>query len=137
MDAPGRGILKVVSILFIIFGAIATVLSIIALVGSSWLSSQAQDTASMIAAGVTGLLVAGSVVLLITSALELILGIVGLNKSGDPAHANFFIISGIILCALSIIGMILYFQITSFIGFVLPVLYIVGGAMNKNTASRT
>lgn len=136
MDAPGKGILKVVSVLFIIFGAIATVLSIIALVGSAWLSSQAGNAASALAAGFTGLLVAGSIVLLITSVLELILGIIGLKKSDEPSQANFFIISGIILSVLALVGLIIYFQLTSLISFVLPVLYIVGGAMNKKAAIR-
>lgn len=136
MDAPGKGILKVVSILFIIFGAIATVLSIIALIGSSWISQQAQDAASAVATGLSGILVAGSVLLLITSLLELILGIMGLKRSDEPKHANFFIVTGIILCIFALISMIMYFQLTSLIGFVLPVLYIVGGAMNKKANTK-
>ena len=140
MDAPGKGILKVVSILFIIFGAIATVLSIIALVGSSWISNNAaelaNDATGNIVTGLSGLLVAGSVLMLITSVLELILGIVGLKKCDAPSQANYFIVTGIILSILALIGLIMNFQLTSLIGFVLPVLYIVGGAMNKKATAR-
>ena len=39
MDAPGKGILKVVSILFIIFGAIAPVVSLAAVLGSAALTA--------------------------------------------------------------------------------------------------
>jgi Ca2+/Na+ antiporter len=59
----------------------------------------------------------------------------GIKKSGDPSKAMFFIVTGIILCVLTLVSMIMNFQVTSLIGFVLPVLYIVGGAMNKKAAA--
>lgn len=120
MDAPGKGILKVVSILFIVFGAIATIISLVALFGSALLG---------------GLFVFAAILALISSVLELILGIVGFKKSSDPAQATFFIVTGIILCILTLISMIMYFQVTSLIGFILPVLFIVGGYMNRNAAT--
>ncbi len=120
MSAPGRGILKVVSVLFIIFGAIATIISLIALFGSTLLG---------------GLFVFAAILALISSVLELVLGIVGLKKSEDPTQAMFFIVTGIILCVLTLISMIMSFQVVSLIGFVLPILYIVGGFMNKNAAT--
>ncbi len=127
MNAPGKGILKVVSILFIIFGAIATLLSIIGLAGSAMLSSMTY--------GLTGMLTFAMVIALIASALELVMGIIGLKKCDNPSQAGFFIVTGIILCALNLISMIMYFQVTSLIGFVLPVLFIIGGIQNKNAAS--
>ena len=36
MNAKGKGMLKVVSILFIVFGAIAIIFSIIAVLGAAW-----------------------------------------------------------------------------------------------------
>jgi hypothetical protein len=133
MDAPGKGILKVVSILFIIFGAIATVVSLAAVLGSAALTAAGGG----IGYAVGSILMVATVILLIVSVLELILGIVGLRKSGDPGKAGYFITTGIILAILSLIPMIINlsygsFSVTSFIGFVLPVLYIVGGAMNRN-----
>jgi hypothetical protein len=132
MNAPGKGILKTVSILFIIFGAIAAVISLIGILGFSALSS----TGGVIGAGLGGMLIVAAVLLLIVSVLEFILGIVGLKKSGDPKKAGYFIATGIVLCILSLASMIIGiaasgFTITSLIGFVLPVLYIVGGYMNK------
>ncbi len=124
MNAPGKGILKVVSILFIIFGAIATIFSIIALIGSSMVSS--------VFGGLGAILVVATIIALISSLLELVLGIVGLKKCADPSQANFFIVTGIVLCVLNLVSMIMSFSVLSLIGFVLPILYIVGGVQNKN-----
>jgi hypothetical protein len=120
MNAPGKGMLKVVSIIFIIFGAIATILSLIAVFGSALLG---------------GLFIFAAILALIGAVLELVVGIIGLKKCGDPAQAMFFIVSGIILCAINLISMVMYFQVSSLIGFVLPVLFIVGGFMNKNAVA--
>lgn len=127
MNAPGKGILKVVSILFIIFGAIATIFSIIALIGSSMVSS--------VFGGLGAILVVATIIALISSLLELVLGIVGLKKCADPSQANFFIVTGIVLCVLNLVSMIMSFSVLSLIGFVLPILYIVGGVQNKNAGS--
>lgn len=127
MNAPGKGILKVVSILFIIFGAIATVISIFGLVGSAYLSA--------VSLGLAGILVVATIIALIGSALELVLGIVGLKKCDNPSQANFFIVAGIVLCVLNLVSLIMSFNVATLIGFVLPILYIVGGVQNKNAAA--
>jgi hypothetical protein len=134
MVAPGKGLLKTVSVLFIIFGAIATVISLLGVVGSAALTSMG----GVAGVALGGILLVALIVMLIVSVLELILGIVGLRRSGDPMRANFFITWGIILCVLSLIPLLIGFtsggfQWTSLVGFILPVLYIVGGAMNKRT----
>ena len=128
MNAPGKGLLKFVSILFIVFGAIALVVSILAM---------SVAIAAVDYLGDIGIIaVAAVIIMLIVSVLELVLGIVGLKKSGDPAKGGFFITTGIILCVLALASLILgiaagSFDVTSLIGFILPVLYIVGGSMNK------
>lgn len=135
MNAPGKGLLKTVSILFIIFGAIATILSIIGLAGSAALASMGGE----VGAAVGGLLIIAVIFALIVSVLELVLGIVGLKKAADPTKAQFFITTGIILVALGLISLIIGivnggFSVTSLIGFVLPILYIIGGSQNKKAA---
>ncbi len=132
MNAPGKGLLKVVSILFIIFGAISTIVSLLALIGSAAITAYLGDLGII--------LIIATILMLIASVLELVLGISGLKKCGDPAKAGFFITTGTILCALTLISMIMNiasagFSITSLIGFVLPVLFIVGGSMNKKAAA--
>lgn len=126
MNAPGKGMLKTVSILFIVFGAIALVVSLLAVLGSALVGS--------------GLLLFATILMLIASALDLVIGIIGVKKSGDPTQAGFFIVTGIVLCALSLVSLIMSiastgFDVTSFVGFVLPILYIVGGNMNKKAAA--
>lgn len=132
MNAPGKGLLKVVSILFIIGGALVTLLSIFAVFGSIALAAYV--------GGPAGILVVASIVSLIVGVLELILGIIGLKKCGDPAQSGFFIVTGIILCVLALISLILSiaggsFSVGGLIGFVLPILYIVGGNMNKKASA--
>ncbi len=131
--APAQGLLKVVSILFIIFGAIATVVSLIAVIGSAALTSIAGEYG---VAAIGGILLFATILMLAVSVLEFVFGILGVKKCKDPTKAGFFIVSGIILCALALISLILGiassgFSITSLIGFVLPILYIVGGMQNK------
>jgi hypothetical protein len=137
MNAPGKGLLKTVSILFIIFGAIATIVSIFAVLGSAVLTSVAADLGGDAGAAVGGLLMIATIIMLIVSVLELVLGIMGVGKrSNDPSKAGFYIVSGIILCVLALVSLIMSITSggswwTSGIGFVLPILYIVGGSMNK------
>lgn len=133
MNAPGKGLLKVISILFIVFGVIATIVSVVALIGSAALTAYLGDLGII--------LVIATVVMLIASVLELVMGILGIKKCSDPAKAGFFITTGIILCILTLASMIMNiasagFSVTSLIGFVLPVLYIVGGIMNKKASAR-
>jgi hypothetical protein len=152
MDAPGKGMLKVVSILFIIFGAIATVAmlfaSLIPILMSSainmaadQLSEEAAAAASGMMAAVGPLLIIGLIIGIIAALAELIIGIMGVKKAADASQAGFFITTGIILCAIQLISIILTmaaggaFPVTSLIGFVLPILYIVGGNQNKKVSA--
>lgn len=127
MNAPAKGLLKIVSILFIVFGVIATIISLLAVLGSAALTA---------AAGIVGILLLATILLLAASVFEFVFGIIGLKKCGDPTKAGFFIVSGIILCVISLVSLIIgilnsSFQVTSLISFVLPLLYIIGGVMNK------
>lgn len=121
--APGKTMLKVVSILFIIGGGLGALLSLIAIF-----------TLGALGFGIVPGVIAGLVLGIIGSAAELVVGIMGLKKCDDPKQAMFFIVTGIVLCAVNFISMILYFQASSLISFVLPILYIVGGFMNKKAA---
>lgn len=132
MDAPGKGMLKVVSILFIIFGGIAAIFMLIALFG-------AMAAASLLGGFAIGLVLLAIFGLLL-AAVDIVIGIIGLKKCADPSQAGFFIVTGIVLCVLQLISLIWGiassgFDFLSFIGFVLPILYIVGGNMNKKAAA--
>jgi hypothetical protein len=149
MNAPGKGLLKTVSILFIIFGAIATIVAVLAVLAVAALTAvasgvvgelgEAADAVGEVTAAVGGLAILASIVAIINSVLMLVFGIIGVGKkSADPSKAGFYVIAGVILCVLALLSIILSvafttsgFPWTSLISFVLPILYIVGGSMNK------
>lgn len=132
MRAPGSSLLRLVSILFIIFGTITTFLSLIAIFASALLTSIIGEFSIVVAAAAGGILLTASVILLISCVLQLITGIRGVKKSGDPSQANFFIVNGFILCGLVLLSMLISFQVMALIGLILAILYIMGGYMNKN-----
>ena len=135
MNAPGQTLLKVVSILYIIFGALFALVALLSLFLGSLLTS---FVTSLV--GDYGALVGGAVgivlfiVFLIIAAVDLVAGIIGVKQCGNPSKATFFIVFGFILGGLSLISFITNFQIGNLIGMVMPVLFIVGGFMNKNAA---
>lgn len=137
MNVPGKGLLKVVSILFIILGAIGTAILMIGLITYAVMADSL--------GGLAGIMIVTLILILVHSMLELVLGIIGLKKYRDPAKGGFFIATGFILCALSVASLILSiaadsFDVTilgirtgtlTFIGLVIPVLSIIGGSLNR------
>lgn len=128
MDAPGIGLLKVVSILFVVAGAFALITSIFTAAGSALLAYLG------IHSGVT--MTAAMVVSVIMGVLEIVFGSMGLRRCAMPAQGRFFIVSGVVLCAVQLLNMILhsinlgFLIVFGLLGFVLPALYIVGGIKN-------
>ncbi len=132
MNAPGSGLLKVISILYIIFGAIFAVFMLLSLALGSVIADLAEGFIGGLGAIVGGVLF---LVFLIPAAADLVIGIIGVKKADDQSAATFFIVVGIVLTALTLIGLILSFSALSLLGLVMPVLFIVGGYMNKNAGS--
>jgi hypothetical protein len=143
MKAPGQGMLKVSSILLIIFGAIGVFFMAItlscALAAASLVSGMvaeiSTELATAAAASITATAVVGLILGIIGSVAELVSGIMGMKRYADPAQGNFFIVAGIVMCAIQFVSMILSFNVVSLIGFVLPILFIIGGVQNKNAAA--
>ena len=114
MSFLGKDILKNASTAFMIFGAIDAVLSIIGMFSFF------------------GFLISYFIIALVASLLYIGVGYIGSKKWSDPSQFNYFIITGGILCAIGLINLLSRFEATSFIGFVLPGLYIYGGLQLKN-----
>jgi uncharacterized membrane protein HdeD (DUF308 family) len=112
--SESKFLLKETSLLMVIFGIIAAVVALIALINP---------------AANPNYLVLGLVLLIIASALELIFGAFGFRKSDDAGRAGYFLTVGIIGMVFMLIIAIVDFTIWSLIGIVLPFLYIIGGAM--------
>ena len=129
MNAPGKGILKVVSILYIVFGGIWALFMILSLFLGSAIAGM---LGGMIGGWVGGILF---VIFLIAAAVNLVIGIIGSKNADDPTKALFFIVVGIILAILTLISLISDFSIWNLLGLVMPILFIVGGVQNRNAAS--
>ena len=127
--AKGSGFLKVTGILMIIFGAIALLISLIAMVGISALSAVGVNSTLLWVAGIFSVA---------SATFEMVAGIIGVKNCKNPAKANTCMAWGIVVAGMCLLGQILNvaggsdFNVVSLlIGLVLPVLYIIGAAKNK------
>jgi len=132
MNAPGKTMLKVVSIIYIVIGAICALLMILSLFLGSLLASLANNIFGALGGILGGALF---IVFLIPAAADLIVGIIGVKFCGDPSKASFFIVVGFIMGGLMLISLFSAFSVWNLISLVLPVLYIIGGYRNKKAAS--
>lgn len=129
MDAPGKGLLKVVSVLFIIAGIFAVITSIFGAAGSALLNSLGVQSG--------GIMIVALLISAIIGVLEIVFGSLGFKRCANAEQGQFFITAGIVLCAIQLLNMILhsigigFLQVFGLLGFILPVLYIVGGIKNK------
>jgi len=130
--AKGSTMLKVVGIIMIVFGGIGIIISLLAFAGTAVLS----------AAGVKmGIYYFACVISLLSSAGELVTGILGVANHNKPEKAQMLLICGVIVIILAFLGDIILplvagtsMSIVSFlIACVLPVLFIVGAMQNKNS----
>ncbi|MDD6488748.1 MAG: hypothetical protein PUG48_02900 [Clostridia bacterium] len=137
--ANGSKFLKVTGILMIIFGSIAIVVSIIALMGIGALNafSNAVGATSYVAKDLT-LLYVGGFLALLSSVVELVAGIIGVANAQKPEKAKVCMIWGILVAVMCILGNIFTligggdFQFFSLLtGLALPVLYIIGAYKNQ------
>lgn len=128
----GTGFLKVTGILMIIGGGISIIMGIIAALGVAALAYISDGTVS------SALLYASVVLMLISAVAELVAGIIGVVNCKKPEKAGVCIAWGIIVAVLSVAGTILnsvgggsFSAFYLILGLVLPVLYIIGAVFNK------
>lgn len=146
----GKNFLKVTGILMIIGGALTIILNgvlgIVGYMAANSLSSVAgaEDVNAAVAAG-GSLLIVAAIISLVGGILELIAGIIGVKNCAKPEKATTCIVWGFIVLVINIISLILAFAggsetalniITSIIASIaLPVLYLIGGFLNKKSAN--
>lgn len=125
----GAGFLKVTGILMIIGGGISLIVAIAALLGIAALAVLGASSALLYAAGILALA---------SAVAELVTGILGVVNANRPEKAGLCMAWGIVVAALCVLGCILTvaggdsFPVLSLIlGLVLPVLFIIGAAQNK------
>ncbi len=129
----GSSFLKVTGILMIIGGGISIIMSIAAVIGVAAILSLGGVGA--------GILVFACILALAGSAIELVTGIVGVVNCKKPEKATVCLVWGIVVAVLNVVSSILSasagngFNVSSLIlGLVLPVLFIIGAALNKQQA---
>ncbi|MBS6862034.1 MAG: hypothetical protein KH202_14115 [Clostridiales bacterium] len=129
----GRKFLKVTGILMIIGAAFGIIGGIIAMIGVGALAAVLETSA-------VGLMLA-SVLVLASAVFQLIAGIMGVKNCDKPEKAQTCLVMGIIVAILSVAGNVISNVLGSDFnafnyatGLVIPVLYIIGAAKNKETA---
>ena len=130
----GQKILKVTSILMIIGGILAAILSVIGILGVSALVAMAGSAEG------TGLFYASFILAVVASIIEFIAGIKGIGACSAPQKAASCVKWGIIIAVMTIISMIIglvaggEFNITSLVlNLLLPGLYAYGAMQMKNS----
>lgn len=125
----GASFLKVTGILMIIGGGISLIVAIVALLGIAALA---------VLGASSGMLYAAGALTLISAVAELVAGIIGVVNAKRAEKAGLCMAWGIIVAVLCVAGCILTvagggeFPVFSLIlGLVLPVLFIIGAAKNK------
>lgn len=130
--AKGATLLKVVGIIMIVFGAIGIIIALLAFAGSAILDSVGVKA---------GVYYFASVVALLSAALELGTGILGVVNNNKPEKAQVCLICAIAIIALSFLGNFILPLIAGtgigwfsfIIGLILPGLFIFGAIQNKNS----
>lgn len=125
----GASFLKVTGILMIIGGGISLIVAIAALLGIAALA---------VLGASSGILYAAGVLTLVSAVAELVAGIIGVVNAKRSEKAGLCMAWGVIVAVLCVAGCVLTavggsdFPVLSLIlGLVLPVLFIIGAAKNK------
>lgn len=138
----GAGFLKVVGILMIIFGAIALIVSLLAVAALSALTALANTVSEISGEEINaGLAWIGVILAVVSAAMEMVAGIVGVVNAKKPEKAKTCLVFGILVAILTVAGCIFTvasgeaFPVASLLlGLVMPVLYIIGAVKNMKAA---
>ena len=125
----GASFLKVTGILMIIGGGISLIVAIVALLGIAALA---------VLGASSGMLYAAGALTLISAVAELVAGIIGVVNAKRAEKAGLCMAWGIIVavlcvagCILTVVGGSAFPWFSLILGLVLPVLFIIGAAKNK------
>lgn len=146
-EAPGKGLLRFTGVLYIIFGVLSALFTILGLTGVSTFgklmgltntntnANTRTGIGSTIGGTLGGIMIAALVMMLILALFEIITGIVGISNSDKPYNANACITLAIIMIILQIAsGLVGTFNWISIIGLLLPILYLIGAIQNRGAA---
>ena len=130
-----NGFLKVVGILMIIGGGANIILGLILVLGASALAIVLGGEAN------SGMLVFSSLLVLLSGAISLVAGILGVKNAAKPEKAGSCIVFGILTALICILSNVLRMagggslSVPSLIlGLALPVLYLIGAFQSKSSS---
>ena len=136
----GQGFVKVTSILMIIGGIISIIIGIVAILGVGALHATANALGASGTTGILALVYVALVLTIVASVVELIAGIKGVKDCKAPENAGNCMIWGIAVIALSVISNVTSIIggnkidfISIILGLAVPVLYVIGTVMMKNS----
>lgn len=136
MTNNGQKFLKITSILMIIGGIIAVIAGVIAILGISALAALAGSAEG------TGLLYASSILVTVSSVIQIIAGAKGLKACKAPEIAGKCVTWGIVIAVLSIISLVIGligggdFSITNLaLNLLVPGLYVYGALKTKSNVN--
>ena len=131
-NAPGKGLLKVSSIILIILAG----LSLVGVLFLGGISAVAVARGSMV--GPLGFLMTGAI--LISAGWNLFAGILGIKNCDKPEKAQVCFAIGVIMVVLAVLGLLasaINSALTwwgAVLDLILPVLYLVGALQNKSAS---
>ena len=132
MTNNGQKFLKITSILMIIGGIIAVIAGVIAILGISALAALAGSAEG------TGLLYASSILVTVSSVIQIIAGAKGLKACKAPETAGKCVTWGIVIAVLSIISLVIgligggdFNIINLALNLLVPGLYVYGALKTK------
>lgn len=138
MKAKGKVLLMICGVLNIIFGILTAIISIFMMIGGGALGAAGMaDFGVKTAWTIGGLFIAYAVLSLVIGLLWVISGVVAVKNSGRITSVC--LRWGIVLVLIEIISLVVAavgggFQVSNLLGLVFPVLYLVGGILNKPAA---
>ncbi len=120
-------LLKVVSIIMIIFSAIALIIGIVGALGASMLGAALSEVGGETAAAVSGALTGIVVFGIVLAVIELVCGILGVASK----NKKLLTILGCVLIILAVVSLIMNivagsFSAMSLVSLILPILYFLG-----------
>ncbi len=135
MNAKGRTLLKVVGILNIIIGILGIIGSIMLMLGGGILGALGAAAGEVEAGAAIGALTTvAAIVSMISCILLIVAGAVAVKRCNEISSTCF--IWGIVLVLIEVISLVFTivsggFTPLSLVSLVLPVLYLIGGALNR------
>ncbi|GKI14208.1 hypothetical protein CE91St44_06930 [Oscillospiraceae bacterium] len=137
-ELKGKGILKVVGILYIVFAALSILVGLLGLLGGGLLAVGGLGAEAYIGAGLGFAAILGSIVLILSNVLGLVTGILGVKWCARADKAQTLFILGAVLVVLAVWSLISAISggsgvWSAALGLVLPALYTWGAYQNKQS----